>query len=119
MSQASVQYHAFIKEILENKKVWTVKDELGFPSSTNPNGETTIPFWSLESRAVKVIENVPAYSKFQPHEIELEDFINKWLTGIEKDGLYVGVNWSGNRATGYDLKPNKVVERIKYEREND
>ncbi|NOU75702.1 DUF2750 domain-containing protein [Paenibacillus sp. LMG 31458] len=65
MSQASAQYHAFIKEILSNKRVWTVKDEQGFPSSTNSNGETTIPFWSMKSRAEKVIEDVPAYSKFQ------------------------------------------------------
>lgn len=77
MSQSSTQYHAFIKEILEHKKVWSVKDEQGFTSSTNPNGETTIPFWSLKSRAEKIIKTVPAYSKFQPHEISIEDFVNR------------------------------------------
>ncbi|WP_028609695.1 DUF2750 domain-containing protein [Paenibacillus harenae] len=115
MSQSSAQSHAFVEEILENKKVWAIKDEQGFPSSTNINGETAIPFWSLKSRAEKVIKNVPAYITFQPYEIKLEDFLTKWLPGLEKDSLYVGVNWSGNRATGYDLKPNEVLERIKHE----
>lgn len=119
MSQSSAQYHVFIKELLENKTVWTLKDEQGFPSSTNLSGETVIPFWSLKSRVEKVITTVPAYSKFHQHEINLDDFLNKWLTGLEKDGLHVGVNWSGKRATGYDVKPNQIVERIKYEKEND
>ena len=43
MSQASAQYHAFIKEILQHQKVWAIKDEQGFPTSTNLSGETTMP----------------------------------------------------------------------------
>ena len=117
MSQASAQYHAFIKEILEHQKVWTIKDGQGFPSPTNLSGETAMPFWSLQSRAEKIMKNVPVYSKFQLHKITLDDFLNRWLTGLEEDGLYVGLNWSGKRAIGYDLKPKEVLERIKYERE--
>lgn len=41
------------------------------------------------------------------------------VTGLEVDGLYVGVNWSGKRATGYDIKPKEVSERIKYKRKID
>ncbi len=115
MSQSSAQYYAFIEEILKCRKVWAIKDEQGFPSTTNINGQTSIPFWSLKSRAEEVIKNVPTFSNFQPHEISLEDFINRWLNGLEKDSLYVGVNWSGKRATGYDIKPNEVLERIRYE----
>jgi hypothetical protein len=103
---------------LNNKTVWTVKDEQGFPTSTNLNGEISMPFWSLKSRAEKVIASAPTYSFFQPHEIGLEDFLNSWLTGLEKDGLRVGVNWGGNRATGYDLQPSEIAERIKNEIEN-
>lgn len=117
MSQASAQYRGFIKEILQHQKVWAIKDEQGFPSFTNLSGETTMPFWSLKSRAEKIIKNVPEYNEFQIHEITLDDFLIRWLTGLEGDGLYVGGNWSGKRATGYDLKPKEVFERIKYERE--
>ena len=94
---------------------YTVSDEEGIPTSTNMDGDTSMPFWSLKSRAEKIIESIPAYSGFLPYEIGLDEFINKWLKGIENDGLFVGVNWSGKRATGYDMKPREVLERIQYE----
>lgn len=78
MSQSSAQYHAFIKEVLEYQKVWTIKDDQGFPSSTNSDGETAIPIWSLKTRAEKVLENVHEYRDFQLNEITLDDFLNKW-----------------------------------------
>jgi hypothetical protein len=31
---------------------------------------------------------------------------------MEKDGLVVGLNWSGKRATGYDIGPAEVLARI-------
>lgn len=114
MRQSSAQYHAFIKEVLEYQKVWTIKDDQGFPSSTNSNGETAMPFWSLESRVEKILENVRDYRDFRVKEITLDDFLNNWLTGLEADGLYVGVNWSGKSATGYDIKPKEVRKRIKF-----
>ncbi|MDR4886266.1 DUF2750 domain-containing protein [Fredinandcohnia sp. QZ13] len=115
MSQSTAQWSAFIKEIIKHRKVWTIKDVSGIPTSTNIDGETSMPFWSLKSRAEQIIENVPAYSGFQPYEIKFDDFLNRWLKGLEKDGLYLGVNWSGKRATGYDMKPKEVLERIQNE----
>jgi len=67
-----------------------------------------MPFWSMESRAVKVVQSVAAYDGFELHEIPLADFKSRWLPGLERDGLLVGINWSGDRATGYDMKPSEV-----------
>jgi hypothetical protein len=105
ISQSSVQWGAFVAETIKNKKVWTIRDKEGFPTSTNQDGECSMPSWSSATRAKKIIENVPAYSNFVPHEISLHDFMEKWLIGLDKDGLFVGVNWGGTRAVGYDMKP--------------
>lgn len=115
LSQSALQWSAFIKEIIKHRKVWTIKDDGGIPTSTNIDGETSVPFWSIKSKAEKIIEKVPAYSGFHLYEIKFDDFLNRWLKGLEKDGLYLGVNWSGKCATGYDIKPNEVLERIQYE----
>ena len=115
MSQATEQWSAFINEIIKHRKIWTISDEVGIPTSTNIDGETSMPFWSLKSRAEKILGKVPDYNGFQPYEIEFEEFLNRWLKGLEKDGLYLGVNCSGKRATGYDINPKKVLERIQYE----
>ena len=115
MSKTAGQWNAFIKETIKYRKIWTIRDEGGIPTSTNIDGETSMPFWSLKSRAEKIIENVPDYNGFQPYEIGFEEFLNRWLKGLEKDGLYLGINWSEKRAIGYDINPKNVLERIQYE----
>lgn len=49
---------------------------------------------------------------FEPAPIDLVAFIEGWLPGLEKDGLRCGLNWSGERATGYDLRPSEVLARL-------
>ncbi|MHA7985737.1 DUF2750 domain-containing protein [Rathayibacter sp. CAU 1779] len=63
-------------------------------------------------RAERVIANVAAYAGFQPVEVLLEDFNRRWLPGLQRDGLLVGVNWSGNRATGCDVTPAEVARAL-------
>jgi hypothetical protein len=112
MSIAAAQADSFFREAIANGSVWTIRDSEGFPTSTNTSGETAMPFWSLESRAMKLIARVPAYHGFEPFELGLPEFCEKWLPGLERDGLKAGLNWSGERATGYDLSPADVQARI-------
>lgn len=112
MSTAAAQTKHFFNEVLKVGLVWTIRDDEGFPAPPNSSGERAMPFWSLESRAQKVIGSVDAYRNFTPHKITIQEFTDRWLSGLEKDGLVVGVNWSGDRATGYDLKPQEVRARL-------
>jgi len=73
-----------------------------------------MPFWSTLSRVERIIKTVPAYAGLSPVEISLDEFMAKWLPGLEKDGLLIGVNWSGARATGYDLEPARLKKSIEY-----
>ena len=43
------------------------------------------------------------------------EFRDRWIPGLTKDGLKVGVNWSGARALGYDIDPAEVQTRFEYE----
>jgi len=70
-----------------------------------------MPFWSMESRTLQVIENVGAYRGFEAVQLELDAFVGHWLMGSQRDGLMVGLNWSGDRAMGYDLQPADVRAR--------
>ena len=109
MSIAAPQADAFFKEVIINNAVWAICDEGGFPTSTNASGETAMPFWSKENRVQTVIKNVPAYKDFKAESIPMDKFIQNWLPGLKKDGLFVGVNWSGERAMGYDMDPMDVL----------
>jgi hypothetical protein len=97
--------------------VWTLRDERGFPAPATPEGRAQ-PFWSSQSRVERILKSVEAYREFEPVEIKLTDFLERWLPALERDGLRVGVNWSGPRATGYDLEPADLRAAIQAAKSN-
>ena len=112
MSQSASQAAAFYREVAQAKAVWTVRDDGGYPAPLNGSGERAQPFWSSLKRAEKIIATVPAYRLFQPVEISWSDFTAKWVPGLAQDKIMVGVNWTGMRATGYDLPPEDVKRNV-------
>ncbi|QUD90557.1 DUF2750 domain-containing protein [Phenylobacterium montanum] len=112
MSTSAINADAFVREVKTSGRVWAIRDSGGFPTSTNASGEIAMPFWSSEGRAKRVVETIDAYRNFQPVPVELSAFLDRWLPGLENDGLAVGLNWSGERATGYDLSPKDVRARF-------
>ena len=111
--QSASQAAAFYREVADSGVVWTVRDEGGFPAPLNHDGERTQPFWSSRTRVDRIIASVPAYKGFAPVEIELGVFLSRWVPGLTEDGILVGVNWTGDRATGYDIAPAQVAECIR------
>lgn len=112
MSNAGSQAWAFYREVAESRVVWTVRDDQGYPAPKNSSGQRAQPFWSSRRRVEKIIATVPAYAVFRPEEISWEDFCAKWVPECERDGMLVGVNWSGPRATGFDMKPSDVQRAV-------
>jgi len=112
MSNSASHAHAFYRQVAKEKKVWTIKDEGGFPAPKNRDGIRVQPFWSSVSRIQRIREKAPAYSNFEPYEISWETFRDRWLPGLKKDGLLVGVNWSGAKVKGYDFDSDFILEAI-------
>ena len=110
--QSASQVADFYREVAATGLIWTIRDEGGFPAPLNADGDRTQPFWSSRSRVERIIESVAAYRGFIPVEIALHDFLERWVVGLAKDGILVGVNWTGVRATGYDIAPASVAECI-------
>lgn len=117
MSLAGLQAAAFYKEATKAGRVWTIRDSSGFPA---PGGDASraMPFWSSRSRVEKIIASVPTYRGFDPFEIELPTFLDRWLPGLERDGLKAGLNWSGDRAVGYDVEPLSVADGLAHAAES-
>ena len=119
MSQSASQAAAFYRDVAQFGRVWTVKDDGGYPAPKNQSGQRAQPFWSSASRVERIIDGVAAYAGFEPVEISWQEFRDNWVPGLAESGLLVGVNWSGKRATGYDLEPGAVVERVEAARATD
>ena len=112
MTTSAAQANAFYAEVIANDTVWSVKDADGFPAPTNSNGHRSMPFWSQQSRAETVVAKVAAYRGFSTVSLPLVEWRERWLPGLTKDGILVGLNWSGSHATGYDVEPVDVEKNL-------
>ncbi|WP_265523027.1 DUF2750 domain-containing protein [Oerskovia flava] len=113
MSTSAAHAAAFYREAVASGTVWTVRDDGGIPAPADSSGQRAMPFWSAKSRAERVIAQVPAYVGFAVQEIPLDEFLQRWLPGLTADSLLVGLNWSGERATGYDTQPRAVAASLR------
>lgn len=112
MSQAASHASAFYREVAATRMLWTIRDAGGYPAPIGADGRRAQPFWSSRARAERVISSVPAYAGFQPVEISWDKFLSAWVPGLTRDGVLVGVNWSGERALGYDVEPDRVAPNV-------
>jgi hypothetical protein len=112
LSQSGSQAAAFFRDVVRTRELWTLRDIGGHPVPEVGNGVRAMPFWSTESRVCKVIAKVEAYRGFEPVRIGLDAWRERWIPGLARDGLLIGVNWSGPRATGWDLEPEAVSARL-------
>lgn len=111
MSVSAAHADAFYKEVLKRDEVWAIRDDEGFPAPPS-DGKRVMPFWSAKSRAERIVANVEAYRGFEVVALPLTEWRARWLPGLGKDGLLVGLNWSGGLATGYDLEPSDVERNL-------
>lgn len=111
MSVSAAQADAFYREVVEHSTVWGVRDAQGFPAPETLEGRT-MPFWSLRSRADGIVAKVPAYAGFEVVGLPLDEWRERWLPGLQRDGIRVGLNWSGDNATGFDLAPEDVEHNM-------
>jgi hypothetical protein len=103
---------AFYREVRRHGVVWAISDEQGFPAPLTMSGKRAMPFWSSRTRAQAVIAAAEAYASFSPVSLPIAEWAERWLPGLEKDGLMVGLNWYGKTATGYEFQPHEVLSRL-------
>ena len=99
-------------EILDVGAIFTIQDVSGIPITKNTEGEKTMPFWSCEKKAQAFISSVEGYSAFSVLKVEWKIFAEKWLSGLDADGLLVGLNWQGENGIGFDFDAYELYEKI-------
>lgn len=101
MSTAAAQYEKFRKQAIADERVFTFTDGGELLVYPVENGET-VPFWSSRSRLETLQKRLPKYRKWQITELTIGEFWGR-LDQLESEGIQVGVNWSGERLTGYNI----------------
>lgn len=112
MSIAPAHAAAFYQEVAEHEVIWAISDSSGYPAPLATDGKRAMPFWSSQSRANQIIKGVPAYAGFQAVAIGWKVFCERWVPGLTRDHLLVGINWSGPNASGFDVSPSDLQRNV-------
>lgn len=83
----------FAKEVKASQIVYTLIDKkeggLAYAASAEEDTDVLL-LWSNETIANQWTEEWKGYTILK---ISLSDFLKKWISGMQKDGLLCGVNW--------------------------
>lgn len=104
----------FLPECAEQGCVWALEGEEGFAlceSEKYPRTEV-MPFWSQQEFAELHADG--DWADYRAVAIDLEEFMDDWLTGMHEDVLLVGINWN-DELEGIELEPLDLLEQLEQE----
>lgn len=84
------RYDYFLSQVLEEREIWILvnADNRFLKIESEEDGVAYLPVWPASEYAV-------AYAKdsadLSPKSISLPDFFRKWVPGLTKDGVDIGV----------------------------
>lgn len=89
-SSGEERYDYFLSMVLEEREIWIlVNSESRFLSIVSEDdGVAHLPVWPSSEFAA---EYAKGSGDLTPKSISLPDFFKKWVPGLSKDGLQVGV----------------------------
>ena len=112
MSQSGAQAAAFFRDVRETETVWFVRDGNGSPAPLGTDGRRSLPFWSSAARAARAAHN--RRSGLWVESMPLDSWRDAELPTAGREGLLIGVNWSGPRLVGWSFTIEEVLHRLAY-----
>ena len=104
-------YQRFIDRIIEKETVFYLANEEGVANSVSNDDEETVilMFWSDRAYASRAKQCFDEY--FEEVEMDLFEFLYRWLPGMSGDGVLAGPNWNGS-LVGREIDPFELREEI-------
>ncbi|MFE9859382.1 DUF2750 domain-containing protein [Streptomyces sp. NPDC005780] len=110
MSQSGSQAAAFFKDVSRSGVVWFVRDDEGSPAHLAADGTRSFPFWSTSARAQRAAK---IWGRgLRVGSMPLGIWCDHVLPDAARDGLVIGINWSGPRLVGWSFTPKEVLNRL-------
>lgn len=104
-------HQRFVERVIGHELVFFLSNSDGLANSESNyvDEATVLPFWSDRAYAVRA-QN--AFSEtFDVSELNLFDFLYRWLPGMSQDRALAGTNWDGN-LVGKEIDPLDLREEI-------
>ncbi|MET7984402.1 DUF2750 domain-containing protein [Streptomyces sp. NPDC005281] len=110
MSTSGAQAAAFFREVARTRTVWRVRNDDGCPIPVSSSGHPTFPYWSSETRAQRAAQLWGP--QFRAVSMPLDHWRSAALSDLAEEDIRLGINWSGQRLTGWDFTVSEVVNRL-------
>ncbi|WP_335716444.1 DUF2750 domain-containing protein [Neobacillus drentensis] len=99
---AKIRYEYFIKKVVDYEEVWGLFDG-DWATAQNDDGSMLIPFFPKKDFAEYCADS--EWRNFKPKSIDLNDFIDKWLVGMKKDGVKPSIFPTNQEAVTVEIDP--------------
>ena len=113
MSISAAQASEFYEQVVRNGRVFTLQSPEGFLVFSIRDIEV-IPFWSSRSRVERIQSTMPEYAHYSIHEKPFAEFYEETLPWLAEQHIHIGVNWSGERLSGYDVSVSDLRANLEY-----
>ncbi|MGB7992096.1 MAG: DUF2750 domain-containing protein, partial [Candidatus Methylophosphatis roskildensis] len=97
---ARARYEYFIRKVTDFETVWGLFGQ-GWATGA-ANGQNAVPFWPEEGFAALCAND--EWDHCSPKEIPLQDFLRKWLPGMDRDHNMCWI-FPTRESTGYLVHP--------------
>ena len=112
LSELALENHRrFVERVAASGIVWGLKNASGWAvcDSNGDEGGDVMPFWSDRAYALRAA--VDDWSEYEPAEIPIAVFIDRWLQGMTEDEVLVGTNWDASNC-GFEIAAAELTEEL-------
>lgn len=85
---AEQRYQHFLEKVSRWEEIWSLKDDEGFVVVSSDN-EDCMPVWPHPDYAQEWATG--DWDNCQPFKIDLEAWLDRWLPGMDEDGISIAV----------------------------
>ncbi|MEE8169868.1 MAG: DUF2750 domain-containing protein, partial [Phycisphaerae bacterium] len=100
------RYDQFLDRAVSAGKVWGLKSRTKnhwcLARSLGSGARDVMPFWPDRDAAQACVKN--DWAALVPGAIPLDRFLDKWLPGMSRDTILVGVHWN-EKLVGLEIEP--------------
>ncbi|HTN33550.1 MAG TPA: DUF2750 domain-containing protein [Marinobacter sp.] len=110
------RYDYFLSAVVEAREIWILINSGNrfLTIVSEDDGDAHVPVWPSSEFAA---EYAKGSDDLTPKSISLPDFLKKWVTGLSKDGLDIGV-FPGLDKTVWITEPNELKKDLQDELSN-
>ena len=113
---ADDRYWYFVRTVANVEEVWLLEMEAGSPLTIEMEpGTLTYPIWPERQFAEAAAMERPEWGPVNAISRALDEFMERWLPGIQRDGHKLGVFWAGPDLLGIDVEAAILLQDLQEE----